>query len=150
MRALIAAVPALERRSGDHGVTDLQEAQAMSELQPRMRAGDKDRQRIVELLGTHFGEGRLTVEEFDERVVRAHAATYLDELPALTVDLPHEPEPQHRPTRQRVRVPGPFVFLLLMFVAWSLIAAVIYGAPPFFAVLMLFLVLRNRRWSRRW
>ena len=37
----------------------------MGELQPRMRAGDKDRQRVVERLGKHFGEGRLTVEEFD-------------------------------------------------------------------------------------
>ena len=63
----------------------------MGELQPRMRAGDKDRQRVVEQLGKHFGEGRLTVEEFDERVVRAHASVYLDELPALTADLPREP-----------------------------------------------------------
>ena len=78
----------------------------MGELQPRMRAGDKDRQRVVEQLGKHFGEGRLTVEEFDERVVRAHASVYLDELPALTADLPREPEPHHRrPTRSQVRVP---------------------------------------------
>ena len=68
----------------------------MGELQPRMRAGDKDRQRVVEQLGTHFGEGRLTVQEFDERVVRAHASVYLDELPALTADLPTDPEPPRR------------------------------------------------------
>ena len=42
------------------------------------------------------------------------------------------------------------VFLLAMFLAWSMVAAVIYGAPPFFAVLLLFLFLRHRRWSRRW
>ena len=71
----------------------------MGELQPRMRAGDKDRQRVVEQLGKHFGEGRLTVPEFDERVVRAHASVYLDELPALTADLPRDPEPQRHPTR---------------------------------------------------
>src|SRR5215218_6999514 len=123
---------------------------AMGELQPRMRAGDKDRQGVVELLGKHFGEGRLTVDEFDERVVRAHAATYLDELPGLTVDLPREPEPQRRQARQRARVPGPLVFLSAMSLAWSVVAAVIYGAPPFFAVLVLFLVLKHRRWSRRW
>jgi hypothetical protein len=122
----------------------------MGELQPRMRAGDADRQRVVEQLGKHFGEGRLTVEEFDERVVRAHGSTYLDELPALTVDLPREPEPQRRPARQRSRVPGPFVFLLAVFLAWSMVSAVVYGAPPFFALLLLFLFLRHRRWSRRW
>ena len=122
----------------------------MGELQPRMRAGDKDRQRVVEQLGKHFGEGRLTIEEFDERVVRAHASVYLDELPSLTADLPRDPEPQRRPTRSQRRVPAVFVVLLVMLLAWSMVAAVIYGAPPFFAVLLLFLFLRHRRWSRRW
>jgi hypothetical protein len=122
----------------------------MGELQPRMRAGDKDRQRVVEKLGKHFGEGRLTIEEFDERLIRAHASVYLDELPALTVDLPRDPEPQGRPTRSAVRVP-PVVFVLLaMLLAWTMVAAVVYGAPPFFALVLLFLFLRHRRWSRRW
>jgi hypothetical protein len=132
-------------------VADLEEAQSMGELQPRLRAGDKDRQRVVEQLGTHFGEGRLTVQEFDERVVRAHASVYLDELPALTADLPREPEPyHHRHTRSQVRVP-PVVFVLLaMLLAWSMVAAVVYGTPPFLALLLLFLLLRHRRPSRRW
>ena len=123
----------------------------MGELQPRMRAGDKDRQRLVEQRGKHFGEGRLTVEEFDERVVRAHASTYLDELPALTVDLPREPEPRGRPTRPRMPVPaGVLVLLIAMLLAWSVVTAVVYGAPPFFALVLLFLFLRRGRWSRHW
>src|SRR3954463_6972933 len=110
----------------------------MGELQPRMRAGDKDRQRVVELLGKHFGEGRLTVEEFDERVVRAHASVYLDELPALTVDLPGEQAPPPRPTRSRMPLPaGVLLLLIAMLLAWSLVAAVIYGAPPLFALFLL-------------
>jgi hypothetical protein len=134
-------------------VTDLEEAQAMGELQPRMRAGDKERHRVVEQLGKHFGEGRLTVEEFDERVVRAHASVYLDELPALTADLPGDPQPQphyRRQTRPQVRVPA-FVFVIVaLFLAWSMVAAVVYGAPPLFALFLLFLFLRHRRPSRRW
>jgi len=123
----------------------------MGELQPRMRAGDKDRQRVVEQLGKHFSEGRLTVDEFDERVVRAHTSVYLDELPALTADLPRDPEPHRRPARSPMRAPsGVFVLLIAMLLAWSMVAAVIYGAPPFFALLLLFLFLRHRRWSRRW
>ena len=126
----------------------------MRELQPRMRAGDKDRQRVVEHLGKHFGEGRLTVEEFDDRVVRAHASVYLDELPALTADLPRDPEPQRepqrRPTRPPARVPV-FVFVLLaIFLAYSMVMAVVYSAPPLFALFVLFLFLKHRRWSRRW
>ena len=122
----------------------------MGELQPRMRAGDKDRQRVVELLGKHFGEGRLTVEEFDERVVRAHASVYLDELPALTADLPGEPEPLRRPTRSRMPLPAGVLLLIALVVAWSMVAAVVHGAPPLFAFFLLFLLLRHRRWSRRW
>jgi hypothetical protein len=135
-------------------VTDLEEAQAMGELQPRMRAGDKDRQRVVEHLGKHFGEGRLTVEEFDERVVRAHASVYLDEFPALTADLPRDPEPQQqrpRPRGPQMRVPSAMLLLLLaMVLSWSIVAAVVYGAPPLFALFLLFMFLRRRRWSRRW
>ena len=125
----------------------------MGELQPRMRAGDKDRQTVVEQLGKHFGEGRLTVEEFDDRIVRAHGSVYLDELPALTADLPHDPGP-YRP-QARTRPPrrvaaGVLLLFIAMLLSWSIVAAVIYGAPPFFAVLLLFLFLRHRRWSLRW
>jgi hypothetical protein len=122
----------------------------MGGLQPRMRAGDNDRQRIVEQLGKHFAEGRLTVEEFDERVVRAHASVYLDELPALTADLPREPEPHRRPTRAPMRVPAVFVVLLVMLLAWSVVSVVVHAGPPIFAFFLLFLFLRHRRFSRRW
>ena len=123
----------------------------MRELQPRMRAGDKDRQRVVEQLGKHFAEGRLTVEEFDERAVRAHASVYLDELPGLTADLPRDPEPHRRPTRSQKRVQsGVFLLFIALLLAWSMVAAVIYGAPPLFALFLLFLFLRHRRSSRRW
>ena len=125
----------------------------MGELQPRMRAGDKDRQRVVEELGKHFGEGRLTVEEFDERVVRAHASVYLDELPALTADLPGDPQPQPQsPYRRRSpqRRESVFVLLVAMLLAWSLVATVVYSVPPLFGLFLLFLFVRHMRWSRRW
>jgi hypothetical protein len=60
---------------------------------PRMRAGDSDRQRVVDRLTTHFTEGRLDPNEYDERVQKAYAAAYLDEFSALFADLP---EPQER------------------------------------------------------
>jgi hypothetical protein len=122
----------------------------MGDLEPRMRAGDKDRQRVVEVLGRHFGEGRLRVDEFDERVARAHAAVYLDELPALTADLPSEPVPARRPAAPPGRRPQVAIALLVAVVmTWSVVA-VAHGAPPLFAFLLLFLFLNHRRWSRRW
>ena len=124
----------------------------MGELQPRMRAGDKERQRVVEVLGKHFGEGRLTVEEFDDRVIRAHASVYLDELPALTADLPRDPEPyrepKRRPTRPARGVPAALVVLIALLLAWSMVAAVVYSAPPLFGLFILFLFLRHMRFSR--
>jgi Domain of unknown function (DUF1707) len=122
----------------------------MGELQPRMRAGDKDRQRVVEQLGKHFGEGRLTVEEFDERVVRAHAAVYLDQLPPLTADLPVEPAARPRRPRPRSSVPPVAALLLVVLLLWGLAVAVLEGAPVLLMLLLVFLVLRHRRWSRRW
>ena len=59
---------------------------------PRIRAGDADRQRSVDILARHFTEGRLDGFEYDERVRKAYASIYLDELPALFTDLPPEPK----------------------------------------------------------
>jgi Domain of unknown function (DUF1707) len=122
----------------------------MGELGSRIRAGDADRQRVAEKLGKHFGEGRLTVAEFDERLARAHAVVYLDELPPLTADLPPDPVPIHRPAGPPAWVPHAAVAVLMaMVLAWSVVA-VVHGAPPLFALLLLFLFLRHRRWSGRW
>ncbi len=55
---------------------------------PHMRAGTTDRQDAVDRLSQHFTEGRLDPTEYDVRVGKAYAATYLDELPELLADLP--------------------------------------------------------------
>ena len=48
------------------------------------------RERAIELLSSHFANDRLTMEELDQRLERAYAATSLAELYALTADLPDE------------------------------------------------------------
>ena len=54
----------------------------------QMRAADVDRDRAVSFLTTAFTEGRLTKDEYDERVERAlHARTYAD-LDVIVTDLP--------------------------------------------------------------
>jgi len=122
----------------------------MGELQPRMRAGDADRTAVVEKLGRHLGEGRLTVEEFDERTAKAHAAVYLDQLPPLLADLPGDPRPAPRPARPPARLPSVAVVVVLALVLASSVVAVAHGIAPIFAFVLLFLFLRHRRWSRRW
>ena len=55
---------------------------------PKMRASDRDRDRVATLLREHHAAGRLTAEEFDERVDKALAARTLGELDELLADLP--------------------------------------------------------------
>jgi hypothetical protein len=59
-----------------------------------LRAADADRAAVAEVLGTHMAAGRLTLDEYDERLTRAYAARTFGELEELTADLPqHLPEP---------------------------------------------------------
>ncbi|MET9523931.1 DUF1707 SHOCT-like domain-containing protein [Streptomyces coeruleorubidus] len=53
-----------------------------------MRASHADRDRIVDVLRVAAGDGRLTLEELDERLEAALSARTVGELAVLTVDLP--------------------------------------------------------------
>jgi hypothetical protein len=55
------------------------------------RASDAERDRIVDALQRHFADGRLSDEEFDERVDKVLRARTLRELYELTADLPELP-----------------------------------------------------------
>jgi hypothetical protein len=67
---------------------------------PDLRVSDADRERIAERLREAAGEGRLTVEELDERLDAAYAARTGSDLAPLTADLP-EPAPGAEPAMQR-------------------------------------------------
>ena len=55
---------------------------------PELRASHADRDRTVDVLRVAAGDGRLTLEELDERLEVALSARTLGELAALTADLP--------------------------------------------------------------
>jgi Domain of unknown function (DUF1707) len=55
---------------------------------PAIRVSDADRERVALALREHTVAGRLTLEEFSERIEGAYAARSEDELEALTADLP--------------------------------------------------------------
>ncbi|MFI1829990.1 DUF1707 domain-containing protein [Streptomyces sp. NPDC020412] len=59
----------------------------MSEL-PEMRASDSERERIAERLRDAVAEGRLTMEEFNDRLDAAYRARTHGELEPLVSDLP--------------------------------------------------------------
>ena len=53
-----------------------------------VRAGDADRDETARILRDACAEGRLEVDELDARLAAAYAAATIDELGALTSDLP--------------------------------------------------------------
>ena len=69
----------------------------------RIRAGDADRDRVVAALQGHREAGRLTPDEFEERMEAALRAVYLDELPGAA----RRPAGRQRPWRATaVRAPS--------------------------------------------
>jgi hypothetical protein len=54
----------------------------------RTRASDADRDETATALREHYAAGRLTEEEFNERLDKAYAAKTLGELDSLMSDLP--------------------------------------------------------------
>jgi hypothetical protein len=59
-----------------------------TQMSPSMRAAGADRERAVDVLKAGFTEGRLTQEEYNDRMGRAYAARTYAELLTLTADLP--------------------------------------------------------------
>lgn len=60
----------------------------MTSALPDMRASDAERERIAEVLREAVAEGRLEMEEFDQRLDRAYRARTHGELEPLVRDLP--------------------------------------------------------------
>ncbi|MFI7180280.1 MULTISPECIES: DUF1707 SHOCT-like domain-containing protein [Streptomyces] len=67
---------------------------------PELRASDADRDRVVERLRDAVAEGRLDMEEFEERLDAAYKSRTYAELEPLTRDLPAPADggPLARPT----------------------------------------------------
>jgi hypothetical protein len=73
---------------------------------PEMRASDGDRDRVAEALREHMAQGRLTVEEFNERLELLYASRTYGELAKLTADLPGT-DLHHLPARRPQEAKAP-------------------------------------------
>jgi len=60
---------------------------------PSLRAATADRERTVDVLKAGFAEGRLTQDEYNERMGQAYEARTYGDLTELTADLPAGPMP---------------------------------------------------------
>lgn len=56
-----------------------------------LRASDVERERVIEALRRHTADGRLSLEEFEDRVGEALSATTRDDLRPVLRDLPALP-----------------------------------------------------------
>ncbi|HEV8175232.1 MAG TPA: DUF1707 domain-containing protein [Actinoplanes sp.] len=54
----------------------------------RLRTSDQEREQVATILRAAMTEGRLTLEEGEERLAAVYAAKFRDELAPLTADLP--------------------------------------------------------------
>lgn len=75
----------------------------------RMLASPADRDRAITVLQDSFVEGRLTKEEFDDRVGQAIMSRDFEQLLTLTTDLPVGPFgrlPAHRVTPRAAHLIG--------------------------------------------
>ncbi len=115
-----------------------------------IRASDQERESVVDVLRDAYTDGRLTLDEFEERMSAAYAAKTWTDLRQLTGDLPVEPllgaDLNHRPQAgqpqrtspaalpQRPRHDRPLGRLLPVVFVWILIAAAA-GSPDTAAAL---------------
>ena len=69
--------------------------------EPNLRASDAEREQHAELLREHAAQGRLTVDELEERLDRVYAARTVGELAPVVGDLPapRRPRPARAPAR---------------------------------------------------
>jgi hypothetical protein len=107
----------------------------MTRAEGHFRAGDDDRERTIALLKQAQAEGRLDLDEFDDRVRRAWAARTFGELDELTTDLP-EPVESRTPVPAQRRIAGPVV-------AWAAVVGINL-------VIWLGVSLANGAWAYPW
>lgn len=107
-----------------------------------LRASDRDRDVVRDVLGEAYAEGRLTAEELDERFERLAAAKTLGQLPVLVGDLvpvhalsPRAMAPRdlHAEAVRRYRQQRQnafYGFLTPTLICWAIWAAVMFGHFP--------------------
>ena len=100
---------------------------------------DSDRERYIALLRRHTTEGRLTLDEFSDRVGEVYSARTFADLDRTLRELPVEPSPRPKlPVARRARsalVPGGVLrkVALVMLAIW-IISSIAFMIPMIFII----------------
>jgi hypothetical protein len=123
-------------------------------MENRMRTSDQEREKVAEILRAAMGEGRLSLQEGEERLAATYAAKYRDELGPLTADLPdggrralaETPQARHATRRHLRRHAGIVASVGLILTGLWLLSGAHFFWP---AIPLMFLVMgliRHWRW----
>lgn len=127
----------------------------------RIRAADADRERVASTVQTAGSEGRLTLEEVEERLTHVYAARFTDELAALTTDLPRPAPPRpgfplsraalRRHPALRLHLAVVVALGVLLVVRWAVLGAGFFwpAFPMFWLAVSLFVHARVRSFRER-
>jgi hypothetical protein len=117
-----------------HSTYREQRPRSVATADPTMRVGQVERDAVIEQLGRHTADGRLTLVEFEERVEEALGAKTRGELDLVLRELPRlDRERAERDARRGVRsrhhehrgfAPTPTLLLVAV-----IAIAVVAGAP---------------------
>ncbi|HJQ48218.1 MAG TPA: DUF1707 domain-containing protein [Amycolatopsis sp.] len=101
----------------------------------RLRASDADREHFAIRIQEASAEGRLTLDETEQRLGSIYAAKYVDELRELVEDLPAErpPRPARFPPPLRVHALIAAMLSTMFIVRW-----VASGTPFFWPIMPIF------------
>jgi hypothetical protein len=105
-----------------------------------LRAGDRDRDAVADVLREQHLAGRLKADEFEERLDRCYAATTYGELDDLVADLPQRQLPSRPVGHSRRWLALALVPLLIAAIALS------HGHLLWLAIPLLFFIGRPLVW----
>jgi hypothetical protein len=97
--------------------------------EPALRASDDDRDAVLRALERHTAVGRLSLEEFDQRSTAALAAVTMDDLAALTADLPETADELSQPVEPAGHPRHLALLFVLAFVALAALVAMMLLHP---------------------
>ena len=106
--------------------------QGLGSMHPSLRASDADREQLVDVLKNAFTEGRLSQDEYNDRMEQAYTAKTYGELRALVGDLPAQVPPHftaYRPPQTNSLAIASLVFGIAEFLTGGITAvpAVVLG-----------------------